>query len=132
MRSTAVVLFTVSGILTTATVRAAEPEPAMTAGDLQALCTGEDHVSENACRIYILGVTQGIAVGMHMAGGQVAGGAPCVPPGTSAEALEETVKSKLGQDLAKRPGDRNLEASGFIGSVLAAAYPCAKHPQSNG
>jgi Rap1a immunity proteins len=126
MKWIVVALMTVSGILTTAT--SAEPEPAMTAGDLQTLCTGEDHVSRNACRIYILGVTQGIAVGVRMAGGQDAVGAPCVPPGTSAEALEETVKGKLAADLTKRPGDRRLEASGFIGSVLGAAYPCPKRP----
>jgi len=124
MRWIAVALMTVSGILTAAT--SVEPEPAMTAGDLQALCTGEDHVSKNACRIYILGVTQGIAVGVRMACGQPAGGAPCVPPGTSAETLEETVKGKLAADLTKRPGDRSLEASGFIGSVLRSAFPCAK------
>lgn len=125
MRWIAIALMTVSGILTAAT--SAEPEPAMTAGDLQALCSGEDHVSKNACRIYILGVAQGIAVGVRLAGGQGAR-APCVPPGASAEALEETVKGKLAADLTQRPDDRNLEASGFIGLVLGAAYPCAKQP----
>jgi hypothetical protein len=29
-------------------------QPAMTAGDLAQLCDGSDHVSVNACRIYIL------------------------------------------------------------------------------
>jgi hypothetical protein len=108
----------------TTTAISSESEPAMTAEDLRQLCTGEDHVSRNACRIYILGVTQGIAVGVRMAGGGATGSAPCVPSGTTADALEETVKSRLGQDLARRPADRSLEASGFIGSALLAAYPC--------
>ena len=83
MRWIVVTLITVSSTLTPVT--SAEPEPAMTAEDLQQLCTGEDHVSRNACRIYILGVTQGIVVGVRMAGGSSAG-TPCVPPGTSADA----------------------------------------------
>jgi Rap1a immunity proteins len=124
MRWVAVVLMTASGILATAS--SAEPEPAMTAQDLQQLCTGEDHVSKNACRIYILGVTQGIAVGARLAGGHATAGPPCIPPGTSAEELEATVKSRLEGDLAKRPADRSLEASSFIGSVLVAAFPCGK------
>jgi hypothetical protein len=107
---------------------AAEPAPAMTTEDLQQLCSGEDHVSKNACRIYILGVTQGIAVGVQLSGGKGTKGTPCVPAGTSAEALERTIKARLGEDLASHPADRGLEASGFIGSALAAAYPCVKHP----
>ena len=126
MRSIAMVLLTATALLTTAT--ASEPEPAMTAGDLQQLCMGEDHVSRNACRIYILGVTQGIAVGARLAGGAGAGGVPCVPAGISAETLEQTVKRKLGEDLARRPTDRDREASGFIGTVLVAAFPCQKAP----
>ena len=125
MRWIVVTLISVSSTFTTVT--SAEPEPAMTAEDLQQLCTGEDHVSRNACRIYILGVTQGIAVGVRMAGGSSAG-RPCVPPGTSADALEQTIKTRLGRDLANHPADRTLEAAGFIGSALLAAYPCAKHP----
>jgi len=125
MRWIVVTLISVSSTFTTVT--SAEPEPAMTAEDLQQLCTGEDHVSRNACRIYILGVTQGIAVGVRMAGGSSAG-TPCVPAGTSADALEQTIKTKLGRDLANHPADRTLEAAGFIGSALLAAYPCAKHP----
>jgi Rap1a immunity proteins len=126
MRWIVVALITVASTVTTVTF--AEPEPAMTAEDLQQLCTGEDHVSKNACRIYILGVTQGIAVGARMAGGSSAGGTPCVPAGTSADALEQTIKSKLGRDLASHPADRTLEAAGFIGSALVSAYPCVKHP----
>jgi hypothetical protein len=126
MRWIVVALITAAATLTT--VSSAEPEPAMTAEDLQQLCSGEDHVSKNACRIYILGVTQGIAVGVRMAGGGGAGGTPCVPPGTSADALEQTIKTKLARDLASHPADRTLEASGFIGSALVGAYACAKHP----
>ena len=105
---------------------AAEPEPAMTAADLQQLCTGEDHVSRNACRIYILGVTQGIALGLHLLGRDGHPARPCVPAGVSAETLERTVKAKLADDLTAHPQDRQREAAGFISAVLAEAFPCSK------
>ena len=103
---------------------AAEERPAMTAGDLGQLCTGTDHVSRNACRIYILGVTQGIAIGIRIADGRSARPRPCGPAAISAEALEQTVKKKLAtlDGSTEREGD----AAGFIGAVVTAAYPCAK------
>lgn len=96
----------------------------MTAGDLQQLCLGTDHVSKNACRIYILGVTQGIEVGLATADGK--GRRPCVPGDTSAEALESTLKTKLDVDLAASPSNRDHDAARFIASVLAHAFPCSK------
>lgn len=97
-------------------------EPAMTASDLAQLCSGTDHVSVNSCRIYILGVTQGIAVGLRIAGAGRAG-RPCVPPGISAEDLEATVKKRLAAPGAASDA---RDASGFIGDVLATRYPCSK------
>ncbi|MGH8131976.1 MAG: Rap1a/Tai family immunity protein [Steroidobacteraceae bacterium] len=121
MKSLATAL-TVTGVLLTAAASAAQQ--AMTAGDLQQLCVGSDHVSQNACRIYILGVTQGIAVGMHIADGKSRAGRPCVPAGISAEALELMLKRKLA-GLAS-PADRDGDASGFIAAALICAYPCTK------
>jgi Rap1a immunity proteins len=110
---------------------AASPERyAMTAGDLQDLCAGSDHVSKNVCRVYILGVTEGITVGMHMAEGKTAGGQPCIPDGVSAERLEQTLKAKLDEDLAAAPASRAEGASTFIGAALVQAFPCARGTSS--
>jgi Rap1a immunity proteins len=106
----------------------ASEQHAMTAGDLQELCTGSDHVSVNACRVYILGVTEGIAVGLRMAGGKSGGGRPCIPDNVSAQELEQTVKSRLDEDLTAHPANRTLDASRFIGAVLAHAFPCGTGP----
>jgi hypothetical protein len=95
----------------------------MTAGDLAQLCSGTDHVSRNVCRIYILGVTQGIAVGIRMAAGQSSGSRPCVPPGISAEDLELALKKKLG---ALDSTAEQEDAAGFIGAALVADFPCAR------
>lgn len=122
---------TTSVVLSIATVptgaqaaNAAEEQPAMTAGDLEQLCTGTDHVSRNACRIYILGVTQGIAIGVRIGEGKSGNHRPCVPVTSSAEALEETVKRKLAG--IGTSGERDRDAAGFVAAVLGAAYPCAK------
>ena len=100
---------------------AAPEEPAMTASDLAQLCGGTDHVSVNACRVYILGVTQGIAVGIRMASGKSAASRACVPAGISADELEAALKKKLAA-LDAETGRH--DAAGFIGAALAAAFPC--------
>jgi Ssp1 endopeptidase immunity protein Rap1a len=126
MRWIAITSILVTAVVTTA--NSSEPQAAMTADDLQQLCAGEDHVSKNVCRVYILGVTQGISLGVHIATGRTKMGAPCVPLDISAEALEQTVKGRLNEQLRAIPADRSREASAFIGAALAAAYPCSKSP----
>ena len=98
-------------------------EAAMTAGDLKELCSGSDHVSVNVCRIYILGVTEGIAQGLSIAGGK--GAKACIPDGVSAEQLEETVKSRLGKELSLSPARGTTDAAPFLAHTLAEAFPCA-------
>ena len=97
-------------------------EAAMTAGDLKELCAGSDHVSRNVCRIDILGVTEGIAQGLSIAGGK--GGRPCIPEGVSAEQLEATVKARLGEELSRAPARGTSDAAAFLASTLAQAFPC--------
>jgi hypothetical protein len=97
-------------------------EAAMTAGDLKELCAGSDHVSRNVCRIYILGVTEGIAQGLSIAGGK--GSRACIPEGVSAEQLEATVKTRLGEELSHTPARGTSDAAAFLASTLAQAFPC--------
>ena len=111
-----------AGLLLT-TAAPGQPAPAMTAGDLAQLCGGSDHVSVNACRIYILGVTQGIAVGIRMAAAHSPAGRACVPPGISAEELETSLKKKLA---ALDADSEQRDAAGFIAAALAARFPCAR------
>jgi hypothetical protein len=118
------IIITALGVaLATLAIPAHAGEAAMTADDLKELCAGSDHVSRNVCRIYILGVTEGIAQGLNIAGGK--GSKPCIPEGVSAEQLEETVKSRLGEDLSRAPARRTADAAAFLASTLAEAFPCA-------
>lgn len=119
MRSRATIL---TAALAPLLLAAGSDQPAMTAADLAQLCSGTDHVSVNACRIYILGVTQGIEVGVQLAGGHGARH-PCVPPGISAEDLEKTVTQRLAT-LDAAGGAR--DAAGFIADVLLKSFRCPK------
>jgi hypothetical protein len=121
MKSVAMVPILIGVLLSTA---ASSAEQVMSAGDLQQLCAGSDHVSVNVCRVYILGVTEGIALGMNIAAGKTAGGRPCVPRDISGDALELVVKTKL--DTLSSPADRDADASRFIGAALGRAFPCQK------
>jgi len=121
MRSIAIALTILGAVLSNA---AAADEPAMTAGDLEQLCAGSDHVSRNSCRIYILGVTQGINLGIKMADGKTAGSRACVPAAISAEELELTVTKKLA--AIDGAAERDREAAAFIGVALARAFPCPR------
>ena len=97
-------------------------EAAMTAGDLKELCAGSDHVSRNVCRIYILGVTEGISQGLSIAAGK--GTKACIPEGVSAERLEKSIKSRLDEDLARSPARGTADAASFLSAALAEAFPC--------
>jgi hypothetical protein len=124
MKSIAAVLM-IGAPLLLAVPAAAGPETAViTAGDLQQLCLGTDTTSKNVCRVYILGVTQGITLGMNIGAGKLKGGRPCIPEALSGDALESSIKSKLGEHLARVPADRNLDASAFIATLMVAKYPC--------
>jgi len=121
MRIIVTVLVIVTGMLT---MPARAGEAAMTAGDLKELCSGSDHVSRNVCRVYILGVTEGIAQGLNIAVGK--GKRPCVPDGVPAEQLEQTIKAHLEKDLSLSPERGTADAAAFLSSALAEAFPCPR------
>ena len=99
---------------------------AMTADDLQKICIGSDSQSKAACKFYILGIAQGLDLGMDIADGKTQGGRPCLPDNVSASALEMAVKIKMGQDLMVYPDDRKLDASGVVGASLIKTFQCKK------
>ena len=101
-------------------------DTAMTAGDLQQICLGSNAESKAACRFYILGISQGMDLGMGIADGKTRGGRPCVPENISGLALELAVKMKMGQDLMVFPDDRKEDASAFVGAIIVNTFPCRK------
>jgi len=97
----------------------------MTAGDLQQLCSSQKLDLDSACRFYIMGIVQGITIGMGMADGQV-GGKPCIPDDLPMTKLETVVKAQLGADLMVNPQDKELPASSLVGAAIATTFKCQK------
>ena len=128
MRSTALLLLALCGltIVGVAQSKHAAEQTAMTAGDLEQICIGSSAESKAACRYYLLGITQGISMGMSIADKKTQGGRPCVPDDLSSSAIELAVKMKLGQDLMVFPDDRKLDASGVVGAILVSTFPCGE------
>lgn len=98
----------------------------LTVSDLQHVCNSQGRANDAECGLYILGVVQGITIGMQMADGKFAGGRPCVPDNIPLSKLEPRVKAELGWDLKVFPEDKNKPASTFIGAFIASNFPCDK------
>src|SRR5690349_4943475 len=131
MRSRALLLLTLCGLTivgVTQSKRSAAEDAAVTAGDLQQICIGSSAESKAACRYYLLGITQGLSMGMSIADGKTQGGRPCIPDNLSSSGIELAVKMKLGEDLMVFPEDRKLDASGVVGAILVSTFPC-RQPQ---
>lgn len=95
---------------------------AITAGDLQQLCRGSDTTSKNVCRVFIVGVVQGIQLGLEIADRH--GARACVPDTLSAEGLESAVKTQLDQALAATPAAQQRAAASVISTIAVHAFPC--------
>jgi hypothetical protein len=114
-----------AALLTSLPATAAE-DNAITAGDLQQLCRGSDTTSKNVCRVFIVGVVQGIQLGLEIADRH--GTRVCVPSTLSAEGLESAVKTQLDQTLAATPAAQEHAAAAVISGIAAHAFPCqSKH-----
>ena len=101
---------------------AADEDNAITAGDLQQLCRGTDTTSKNVCRVFIVGVVQGIRLGLSIADRH--GARACVPGTMSAEGLESAVKTQLDERLQATPADEQQAAANVIGHIVVRAFPC--------
>jgi hypothetical protein len=101
-------------------------QPVMTAGELQQLCLASDTTSKNVCRVYILGVTQGMAMGLDIADGKGSLSRPCIPGSVSGDSLAESVKARIERSLAATPQDKDVDAARFVAKLAATTYPCRK------
>jgi hypothetical protein len=98
----------------------------MTAGDLQQVCSSKNPDVDAPCRFYIMGIVQGITIGLGLADGKVAAGRPCIPDDLQDSKLETLVKAKLGADLMVNPEDKDLPAASFVGAVIGTTFRCSK------
>jgi Rap1a immunity proteins len=102
----------------------------MNLGDLYQLCTSPDRSNKSACTFYILGVFEGAQIGsgtVRDKSGVFQEGrnkSLCVPEGLTSAAMELTVKTKMGADLAVYPEDRSMPAVSFLVALMASEFPC--------
>ncbi|MBV8784887.1 MAG: hypothetical protein JOZ67_11925 [Gammaproteobacteria bacterium] len=94
----------------------------MSAADLRDICHSSDTTSRNVCRVYLLGVTEGITLGIEIGRGH---GAPaCLPEAVSGDALQAKLRERLDAHLERSPGDAQEPAARLIAHLMARAYPC--------
>ena len=122
MRRTSAAFLILTGGLAAMGPLPAAGEDVMTAGDLQGLCHASDTTSRNVCRVYLLGVTEGIALGIDIGHGQ---GAPaCLPAGVSGDDLQARLRERLDADLSQTADAAQAPAARVIARLMAKAYPC--------
>ncbi len=114
----------VSGLALAQSAVSEPSQPVMTAADLQQICVAEDTTSKNVCRVYILGITQGVSIGLDIADGKSPTSRPCIPQKLSGEALADSIKARLAQSLAASPKDQEMDAAKFVAGVMSKAFPC--------
>ena len=85
-----------------------------------------DTTSKNVCRVYILGETQGMAMGLDIADGKGSLSRPCIPGSVSGDSLAESVKARIERSLAATPQDKDVDAARFVAKLAATTYPCRK------
>ena len=100
-------------------------------GDLYKLCTSSNEGDKNACRFYIFGVFEGaqlVGATEDQSGRfqEAKDKRFCVPEGLTSEAMELTVKMRMGEDLAVYPEDRDMPAVSFVTAVISKQFPCQK------
>lgn len=123
---TPLLALTATAFLLASVAATAADDNAITAGDLQQLCHGSDTTSKNVCRVFIVGVVQGIQLGLDMADRQAA--RACLPGTMSAAGLESAVKTQLDQKLQATPAAQEQSAASLISTIVVRTYPCKQPP----
>jgi hypothetical protein len=104
----------------------------MTAGDLYSFCSARDEMQRTACRFYILGTFQGLALGS----GSVVGNKGimtsrdhpdfCLADETSQTQIVAVFVKHMQAVAQVYPQDLKLPAVSVLGAVMVRSFPCPK------
>src|SRR5437868_11876156 len=81
-------------LVVSTTVPASAEHEQLSVGNLQEICTRSDNGGKEACRYYILGVTEGTRMAAAFAGDKTHF---CIPDGVSLVAVESLIKNEESQ-----------------------------------
>lgn len=108
------------------TILAASPAcAAFSVFELNHACADTGEKSQDICRYYILGVTDGVGLETKLSADKRF----CVPAGMRVEGLELLIKTALQRDLLAHPEDNTMPAVSFIAAVLLKTFPCHAQPK---
>jgi hypothetical protein len=94
----------------------------MKVSDLKEICDATSHAeSVAACKFYVLGVVEGLQIGVGIANDKAHF---CMPDGVTATNMVQTVRVKMAGDLVLHPEDKDMPAVSFVGAVMVSTYPC--------
>ncbi|MCE5232946.1 MAG: Rap1a/Tai family immunity protein [Mizugakiibacter sp.] len=94
----------------------------MTIGGLQKICSSQDSNAKMACRLYIVGIYEGITIGMNMADHNYRH--LCAPNDKRDAALEKIVMTDLNGNVKASPELRGKPAAEFVGMVMSMMFSC--------
>ena len=89
----------------------------MTTADLLSLCKSD----ENACRLYILGVSEGASLAAGMAKNSMHF---CVPEGVTATEMRLIFERLAREDVKRFSGDLQIPAVSMVGAAMSRQFPC--------
>jgi Rap1a immunity proteins len=93
----------------------------MTAGKLQEFCSSKDAAIRNACRFYILGVSETLMIAKGVGADKAR---PCIPDGLPEADMVAAYQKAVAVDFVAFPQDRDLPAVSMLSAVMLRAYPC--------
>lgn len=93
----------------------------MTTADLISICGGSEEVTQNACKFYILGVTEGTSLAAGLAADK---GHFCIPEGVTATEMVLVFRRVVQQDIRAFPADLEMPAVSMVGAIMQREYPC--------
>ena len=97
----------------------------LSAGELRTYCASPDSELRRRCSFYILGVSEGLSLGVGLAKDSTI---VCMPPNMSEAQLVATFQRTADALAIAYPSDMQASAASIVSAALRHEYPCGKRP----
>ncbi len=112
----------------------AQTQGILTAGELYGWCNSSDAKLKGACKFYIWGFVEGVAItNISLTSGPGASAVParyqtCIPEQMTSTETIDVVMGLFAKDFRAFPLDKNAQARTLLAVMLTEAYPCFAQP----